>query len=211
MIKENDSFFEKPFIKEYLFNLQANEKVSMKEFIFTKKVIILFLVYLFLMWYNQDGNGYQKWISVFFALIFLYMFKNNRLLKREKYEVPHENIKNKHSQFIFHGIYSRTVKKVLSQKHYSIVFFLLIPVVGYSDFVSNINTSIQTQNEKNQIHKDENIIMGESSKIKHIMYLSQENKYFATKELDSAIKTETDLILNKIRINLEKSKNEIKK
>ncbi len=209
--EETDNFFEKPFIKEYLFNLQMNEKISLKEFLFTKNVLILFVVYFLLLWYNSEVDNAQKYISIIFVLILLYLFKTNRILKREKYEVPQDNIKNKHSQFFFHGLYSKTVKKVLSQKHYLFILFLTYPQMGYSSFASDVNDSTQTQSQINQLHSEENMSMANGANTKHIYNLSQEKKFFVTKELGETIKNETDLIFNKIKINLEKSKNEIKK
>lgn len=212
MKQEIDSFFEKPFIKEYLFNLQVNQKISISEFLFTKKVLLLVAFSAFLIWYNNGFPSSQRNIFIASVLLLLYMFKNNRILKKEKYLVSEKNTKNSNSELIIHAFHNKMVKNIL-KKNYIVIGVCLVTFSQdlKAEFVNDINKSTTTQSENNELYKKENKEMIERSKIKNVLYLNQEKKLFLTKELDNQIKIESDLHTNIIRTNLEKSKNEIKK
>lgn len=212
-MKQNiDSFFEKPFVKEYLFNLQINQKISLVEFLFTRKVLMLFLSSIFLIWYNQDSPSIQRYIAIISALLLLYMFKNNRILKKEKYFITEDKAKKDNTELLFHSFYNKKVKKILKQNYILIGACLFaFNQNANAEFATNIDSSTTTQQENNELYKKENEEMVRQSKMKNIMYLSQEKKSFLTRELNNQIKIESDLQTNIIRTNLEKSKNEIKK
>ncbi len=209
----SDKLFENPFLKEYLFNLQVNQKISMKEFIFTRKVFILIGITLFLLWYNQDSSNSIRYILIGFACIFFYMFKNNRTLKKEKYFIPKDNEQNANNELFLHFFFNKKIKNNLKTKHFSIIFLLSLCFADISNaqFITNINQSTNTQEKNNEIYEDENEEMVKRAKIKNILYLSQEKKNFLTNQINDQIKIESDLEINMVKTKIEKSKNEIRK
>lgn len=209
-MKKNDEVFQNPFVKEYLFNLQNNQKISINEFLFTKKVAILCTASSFLLWYNNDSTSSQKYIFVATIMIFLYMFRNNRILKKEKYKIKKDDNIKSETELIFHSQFNKIVKNILKKNY--LIFFILFGFYNnsYAKFVTEIDTSISTQQNSNSLYSNENTEMINRAKIKTIMYLNEEKKYFTSNEINSHINIESDLYLNIIKTQIEKAKNEIK-
>lgn len=211
MKKEHD-IFQDVFIKEFLYNIQVNQKISIAEFLFTKKAFILFGVAGFLFWYNTGNINAQKYIAVGCILIFLYLFKNNRILKKEKYFISKDNNEKK-LEMVFHMKLNQIIKNILKENYIKtlIVFCFFLPTFSYSSFSDSIEKSNNTQIENNDFYNGENQEFVDRAKLKMINYLIQEKKIFNFNQIIDYTKNESDILINKTKIINEKVKNEIQK
>jgi hypothetical protein len=138
------------------------------------------------------------------------MFKNNRIPKKEKYKIKKDDNTKSETELIFHARFNKIVKNIL-KKNYLILFVLFgFYNNGYAKFVTEIDTSINTQQSNNSLYLNENTEMINRAKIKTIIYLNEEKKYFTSNEINNHINIESDLYLNIINTQTEKAKNEIK-
>ncbi|WP_152633049.1 hypothetical protein [Aliarcobacter butzleri] len=209
-IHKDAEFFENPKLKEYLFNLQVSQKISLREFLFTKTTFKLSAIFGFLLWYNQYSSSAIKWLIIIYALLFLFFFKRNRITKKEKYFIPKDNETKTNNELFLYSIYGKKIKNILKQKFFIFLLAIYLPNVSYGTFVSNINQSTNTQNQNNEIDKNENEEMLKRAKLKNILYLSQEKKYFITQQINEQIKIDSDIEINIIRTKIEKVKHETK-
>lgn len=211
MNNKTDDIFKNVFIKEFLYNIQVNQRISIGEFFFTKNVFILVMIACFLFWYNQNNINAQKYIAIGTFLIFLYLFKNTRILKKEKYFVQKEDAKNQ--EMIFHIKLNKLVKNILKRNYINSFFIALIVISTqnnvYGALIDKVDNSTDTQSKNNDLYTEENQKMVERAKIKMMNYLVQEKKIFNINQVTDYIKIESDLRINNARIISEKAKNEI--
>lgn len=208
MTKEDD-VFKNPFIKEYLFNIQVNQQISMSEFLFTKKAFLLFFISAILLIINNGNAIYVKYISIGFFLLLIYLFKNSRILKKEKYFVKKDNDSGKGQEMFIHMFLNKIIKNALKKSYLIIALLFSFSNYGYCSFESNINDSTDTQKENNKMYMEENEKMVERSKLKMVNYMIQEKKISHLLQITEQTLTESNLEINKSKIAIEKAKNEI--